>query len=558
MNPISIETLARILGAAITPRIGPSDSKMAPRVTGVSTDSRSVRPGDCFFAIPGEQFDGHSYVAEVFGKGAACAVVSRTVTGEPIHGPILRVPDTIQALGELAGYYRRTSGFKVVAITGSVGKTTTRQIVHHVLSRRFRTHQAQKSFNNNIGLPLTLLGAEPQTEVIVAELGSNHPGEIAYLTRIAQPDIALVTNAHPAHLEGFGSLDAIVREKLSITDGLSDDGILIINGDIEPLVAAARSLAMIRGEGGSPLRVAGIWPAIRGRDALDTKQQGQGVSNAECCVGEPQDALATRGRRFLMFGKSADVDYRAQQIACEALHSTFVIGGAQVRLPLPGPGNVENALAAWAVCDQLGVSAGEFAKAVESLHSVTMRAEPVRIGTLTVLNDCYNANPASMKNALAILHNLRAVGDGASRASGASSEGETVSRASCPRCKGEAPSARQTLSTRPRLVFICGEMAELGPQSKSLHVELGKAVAAAGVDLLVAIGDLPAVAARAALEASRDGLQVQEFADTASACDQIQDLIRKDDIILVKGSRVARLERLVEKLVKDYGRDIDD
>ena len=128
--------------------------------------------------------------------------------------------------------------FKVVAITGSVGKTTTRQIVHHVLSRRFRTHQAQKSFNNNIGLPLTLLGAGPQDEVIIAELGANHPGEIADLTRIAQPDIAVVTNAHPAHLEGFGDLATIIREKLSIADGLSDGGVFIINGDIEPLVAA--------------------------------------------------------------------------------------------------------------------------------------------------------------------------------------------------------------------------------------------------------------------------------------------------------------------------------
>src|SRR4030042_933084 len=119
--------------------------------------------------------------------------------------------------------------FKVVAITGSVGKTTTRQIVHHILNRHFRVHQAQKSFNNNIGLPLTLLSAEPRTQVIVAELGANHPGEIACLTRIAQPNVALVTNTHPAHLEGFGDLAAIIREKLSIAEGLSDEDVLIIN-----------------------------------------------------------------------------------------------------------------------------------------------------------------------------------------------------------------------------------------------------------------------------------------------------------------------------------------
>jgi UDP-N-acetylmuramoyl-tripeptide--D-alanyl-D-alanine ligase len=135
-----------------------------PHVTGVSTDSRTISPGECFFAIAGDNFDGHSYVAEVFRKGAACAVVCRAVNGEPLLGPVLRVPDTIRALGDLAREYRRTHLFTVIAITGSVGKTTTRQIIHHVLSRRFRTHQATKSFNN-IGLPLTLLVADPQDEI---------------------------------------------------------------------------------------------------------------------------------------------------------------------------------------------------------------------------------------------------------------------------------------------------------------------------------------------------------------------------------------------------------
>ena len=327
MQPIPIEALARILGATVTGRPGETRAgASAPQITGISTDSRTIRPGDCFFAIAGENFDGHDYVAEVLRKGAACAVVSREVDGAT--GLLLRVPDTIQALGDLARAYRRMNPFKVVAITGSVGKTTTRQIVHHVLSRRFRTHQAQKSFNNNIGLPLTLLGARPQDEVIIAELGANHPGEIAGLTRIAQPDIAVVTNAHPAHLEGFGDLATIIREKLSIADGLSNGGVFIVNGDIEPLVAAARE----------------------------------------------------RGRPFRTFGRSPGARYRAQQIVCSGTDSTFTIQGRQVRLPLPGPGNVENALAAWAVCDQFGLSVDDFARAVESLPAVSMRAETLQIG----------------------------------------------------------------------------------------------------------------------------------------------------------------------------------
>jgi len=464
MHPISIESLARVLGAAVTRRAMPSEIETAaPNITGVSTDSRTISAGDCFFAIAGDNFDGHDYVGEVFRKGAACAVVSRAVNGEPIPGPVLRVPDTIRALGDLAREYRRSNPFTVVAITGSVGKTTTRQIIHHVLSRRFRTHQAKKSFNNNIGLPLTLLSAGPQDEVIVAELGANHPGEIACLTRIARPNIAVVTNAHPAHLEGFGDLATIVREKLSIAEGLADDGVLIINGDIEPLVAACRG----------------------------------------------------SGRSFCTFGKSADATYRAERIVCEALHSTFTIGGTQVRLPLPGPGNVDNASAAWAVCDRLGLTAESFAEAVASLRGVVMRAEPVQIGSLTVLNDCYNANPASMKNALAMLRNLRS--------------------------SGNANHDR-------RLVFICGEMAELGPQTKSLHAELGVAVAETGVDLLVTIGEPPRVTARAAQDATRQSLQVQCFDDAAAACDGMRELIRQNDIVLVKGSRMARLERVVERL----------
>ncbi|MBN1509028.1 MAG: UDP-N-acetylmuramoyl-tripeptide--D-alanyl-D-alanine ligase [Sedimentisphaerales bacterium] len=464
MHPISIAALARILGAAVTRRTVPSDSeRAAPYVTGVSTDSRTASPGDCFFAIRGEHFDGHDYVAQAFRKGAACAVVSLAVSREPISGPVLRVPDTIRALGDLARQYRRSHPFTVVAITGSVGKTTTRQIIHHVLSQRFRTHQAVKSFNNNIGLPLTLLSAQAQEEVIVTELGANHPGEIAYLTRIAQPNIALVTNVYPAHLEGFGNLAAIIREKLSIAEGLTSDGTLIINADIEPLVAACRG----------------------------------------------------SGRSFRTFGKSADATYRAENVAFQALDSTFTIAGTQVRLPLPGPGNVENALAAWAVCDQLGLSAEAFAQAVATLQGIAMRAEPMQIGTLTVLNDCYNANPASMKNALVMLRNLR-------------------------------PSAEANHNRR--LVFICGEMAELGEQTASLHAELGSAVAEAGVDLLVTIGEPPRVTARAAQEATRRHLTVQSFDDVATACNHMEEFIRQDDIVLVKGSRTARLERVVERL----------
>jgi UDP-N-acetylmuramoyl-tripeptide--D-alanyl-D-alanine ligase len=457
VKELSVDEVARAINA-----VGEAGgAKHRPGVcTGVSTDSRTVGAGDCFFALAGQTFDGHDHVEQAFAKGAVCAVVSREVLGltEP-HPPVLRVADTTKALGDLARYYRKCLPFKVVAITGSVGKTTTRQIVHHVLSRRFVVHQAQKSFNNAIGLPLTILGARPEDQIIIAELGSNHPGEIGYLTRIALPDIAIVTNTHPAHLEGFGDLSGVIREKVSIAEGLSPDGVFIVNGDIERLVAVVRS----------------------------------------------------SGRAFRTFGRSAGVDYRAERVVHEGLASTFTVRGCRIRLSLPGPGNVDNALAAWAVCESLGLTIDEFAEALASLPQVAMRAETVQIGSLTVLNDCYNANPASMANALAMLRNLR--GD-----------------------------------KQRRLVFVCGHMGELGAQSESLHADLGKAVAQAGVDVLLTVGEPAKTVSEAAEALAGSGLQAAHFADTTALCNNLQNWLRPDDIILVKGSRAARLETVVAKL----------
>ena len=436
--------------------------------TGVNIDSRTTKAGDCFFAITGENFDGHDYIDDAFAKGAVCAVVSKDIENKKIADKsILKVPDTVKALGELASQYRRQAGFKVVAITGSAGKTTTRQITYHALSQRFRAHQSPKSFNNNIGLPLTLLTAEPDCRIVIAELGSNHPGEIAYLTRIAAPDIAVVTNVHPAHLEGFGSLQTIIEEKLSISEGLTPDGVFIINADFNDLV----------------------------------------------------DTCRTKGTKFITFGKSDGADYQGQNIRYEASSSRFTIDGTQVYLPLAGPGNLENTLAAWALCSQFDMSVDEFAQAVSSLSPVSMRTELVQIGTLTILSDCYNANPASMKNALNILAGLD-------------------------------PTRKR------RLVFICGDMAELGTQTERLHTELGTSIAQADVEFLIAVGKFAKITAAAAktahnhnLDSRRAGLmQIKCFEDTLSVCNNLHEFIKDYDILLVKGSRTARLETVVEKL----------
>ncbi len=437
-----------------------------PSFVGVSTDSRTVKSGDCFFAISGENFDGHDYIENVFNKGAVCAVVQKDIDAKKFPGKcIVKVDDTINALGDLAHQYRKRAGYKVVAITGSVGKTTTRQITHHVLSQHFKTHQSPKSFNNNIGLPLTLLNAPKGTEIVIAELGTNHPGEISYLTRIANPDIAAVINVHPAHLEGFGSLEAIVKEKMSISEGLISDGIMLINSDFEQLVDFCRAKKI----------------------------------------------------NFTSFGKNGKADVTAKNICFHSLSSSFTIDDVLIELPLPGPGNADNALAAWTICKRFGISAKDFANAVKSFSGNVMRAEVMQVGTLTILNDCYNANPASMKNALEILANIDSTG-------------------------------------KRRLVFICGDMAELGAQSEALHVKLGEQIANANVDLIISVGKLSKIAADEAKKRSKNNLQIKSFADTLSACNKLHEIIKDYDIILVKGSRTARLEAAVNKLkeIKSY------
>jgi len=465
MKKFLIADLTRIIKALPMNRVSSIEYRVS-NFTGVSTDSRTTEAGDCFFAITGDNFNGHNYVPDAFAKGAVCAVVSREIKDSRFaNKAILTVDDTIKALGDFAGEYRRQNNFKVIAITGSVGKTTVRQIIYHVLSRRYRVFQAPKNFNNNIGLPLTLLGADPQDKIVITELGSNHPGEIACLTRIALPNIAVVTNVHPAHLEGFGGVDAIAKEKLSISEGLPGDGTLIINADVVKWLN-------------------GNWLNYQ---------------------------LPITNHQVITFGISSNADIQVQNIAYKTIGSRFTINGARVFLPLPGAGNVESALAAWAVCSQFGITIDDFANAVKTLPAVPMRAELLQIGTLIVLNDCYNANPASMKNALDILANL------------ASKE-------------------------KRRSVFICGDMAELGQYTQALHAELGAAVAQAKVQLLLTVGKSAKIIAETAKDTAKYELRTKSFTDTLSACNNLEKFIKDYDIVLVKGSRVNKLEMATEKL----------
>jgi UDP-N-acetylmuramoyl-tripeptide--D-alanyl-D-alanine ligase len=449
MKRISIAVAAKWMGAGIC-------GDASGQICGVSTDSRTVGKEECFFAIKGETFDGHDHVAAAMAKGAACAVVSEKWKGDA-EGCLLRVSDTVLALGAMASEYRKTITAKVVGITGSAGKTTSREMIYHVLSTKLKAFRSPKSFNNNIGVPVTIFSAGGDEDVLVVEMGTNHPGEIAYLTKIAQPDIAIITNVYPAHLEGFGSVEGIVKEKCSIAEGLTRGGKLIINGAM-PLLA-------------------------------------------EHC--------GAKGYEFTTFGRGAGCDVRCSDVKTDGHGSSFVIDGVKVELPVPGEGNVENATGAWAIARELGFTAAEFAAAIKTMKPADMRMEVLNLGCATVICDCYNANPGSMNNALGVLSAMGKDGG--------------------------------------RKVFICGPMRELGAASEELHVELGRRIAAAGVDLLLTAGGMRATV-QAAEAGAKAGFRAVSFADTQELANKLREFVKIDDIILVKGSRASGLEAAVEQL----------
>ncbi|OQY03931.1 MAG: hypothetical protein B6I25_07595 [Planctomycetales bacterium 4572_13] len=460
MKPINAAQLAEIIGGELIAGDGVSF------FSSVSIDSRTIESGQIFFAIAGKNFDGHNYAAAAIEKGAACIVVQREV-GSPTKTPLIRVDDCIAALAQFAAWYRRQLSAKVIAITGSVGKTTTRQILHQILSQFFKCRQARGSFNNHIGLPLTILSAEPDDDILLLELGSNHPGEIAPLARIASPDIALITRVAPSHLEGFGTLENIIKEKASIAQGLQTGGMLYINGDQHDLRSHIRANYDI------PLTTFGLGPKC---DIAGTDLQTEGAGGS------------------------------------------FVIDGQTVQVPLAGRANLVNVLSAWAVCRGLAISLPDFAKAAQQLKSPDLRLQIENIGPLTVLNDCYNANPASMANALACL-------------------------------------ALMAENTEKRKVFITGSMAELGLASESLHTQLGQKAAAEGVHVLLAAGPF----AEQILQGAKSELKVSDpfkfrgFKNTGQLCDNLHKWIKPDDTILVKGSRSANLEKAIQRLRELFG-----
>jgi len=433
------------------------------QVTSVATDSRHTTPGALFVAIAGERVDGHDFVAEAIARGAVAALVHREVAAERS----ILVRETGRALLDLGSdERRRMSGTTVLGITGSNGKTSTKDLTAAICGTRFQTHASPASFNNEIGLPMTLLSADVATEVIACEMGARREGDLTLLCAVARPEIAVVTNIGVAHMEIFGSWEAIVRAGAEPLRWLGDDGVAVLNADD---------------------------PVTRGYAA---------------------DVRA----RVLSFGTDPGADVRAEEITVgtDGRASFALSSGAErepVELAVPGEHMVSNALAGAACGLALGMTVAECAVALKGARISPWRMETFETATgLIVVNDAYNANPESMAAAL---------------------------------------KTARWMARGSRLAAVLGHMAELGPVAFAEHERLGELVVRIGVDRLITVGDEARQVARAAVREGQRPQDVASFDEPAEAADDVRSWARPGDVVLLKGSRVAGIERVVGRLRQD-------
>ena len=436
-------------------------------VLGVSTDSRALRRGEAFFALPGERFDGHDFVADAAAKGAAAVVGARDVREQLPNGvALVLVEDTIRALGRLAAAHRQRHDIPILAVTGSTGKTTTKEMLHHILRRAFPPVLASEgTANNEIGVPLTLLRLKPEHQAAALELAMRARGEIAYLTEIARPTVGVVTNVGSSHVGRLGSRAEIAAAKAELVAGLDPDGTAVLNADDE-MVARMRDAA--------PGRV-------------------------------------------LTFGMDNDADVTGRELRSHGwAGTTFVLhtpeGTREVSLRVAGRHNVYNALAAAAAAVAIAAPLQEIVSALEQFDGLPGRGRLIRSRDgFTVIDDTYNASPASVRAALAVMQESRRTA---------------------------------------RAIVALGDMLELGDSAAEAHRGVGEDMVAHGVDLVFAVGE-HANDVVEGVAAAGGATQACSFADKASLLARLRAELRAGDMVLVKGSRAMGMEEIVRGLVGD-------
>jgi UDP-N-acetylmuramoyl-tripeptide--D-alanyl-D-alanine ligase len=463
MDPTTLDDAARAMGA------DPLPPEQASRICrGASIDTRGLDAGDLFFALPGDRVDGHRYLAKAREEGAAAAVVRRGMDYPRPDGlPLLVVDDPAQALWDLAAFHRERLRCVVVAITGSNGKTTTKEMTGAVAAVLGPTVRSEKSFNNHLGVPLTILRADASTRTLVLECGTNHPGEMRRLARLAKPRVAVITNIGEAHLGNFGSLRAIAEEKAELVRAVPEDGFAVLNANDEfaPLLAGRAS--------GRVCTFGRLDPVAPGEE-IEADVWGTNVRRT----------TRPRGVAFWLYGKM------------------------KVTLPLQGLHNASNGLAAVAVGLLLGVPPTAIRDALRSVEAPRLRLQRERVGGVVLVDDSYNANPASV--------------------------GAALDELAATACDG-------------RRVLVLGDMCELGDLAEEHHRRAGRR-AASCADLLWCVGPRALWAAEAARAAGMPADRVAASPDVKSALEAPPFLPAPGDLVLVKASRSVELDRLAANL----------
>ena len=422
----------------------------------VTTDSREVRPGCIFVAFPGEKFDGHDFAAKALAEGAEYVVLNHPVEGVPAEKTVL-CPDSYRAMMTMGANYRSQFHPKVVGVTGSVGKTTTKQMTYAAIAGFGSTIKTEGNQNNELGLPRTLFRIGKETEYAVVEMGMSHLGEIERLSQCARPDAGIITCIGVSHIGNLGSQENICKAKLEICAGLKNGAPLVLNGD-DPFLRKAKL----------PGHVRPIWFSLGDEDAdvcaLNIRQEGDGMT-------------------FTLEDGEEDT--------------------TEVHIPAMGRHNVANALAAYAAATRLGLSAKKVIAGLEQFQQTGMRQKVVHSKGVDVIEDCYNANPDSMKAALAMFREYP--------------------------CK--------------RRFALLGDMLELGGMSGPAHAEAGRQAAEYGVDVLLCYGP---ESARMAEAASAAGVKAAHVASYREAADALLSQMQPGDALLVKASRGMALEKALE------------
>jgi len=461
------KSLAQI--AAMIPGAAVDEASSKLMITGVSRDTRELQVGRLYVPIIGERFDGHSYVAEAASKGAAAAFWQRDHGAAPTGVPVVLVDDSLVALQQLASAYRAQLPIKVIGITGSNGKTSTKDMVAAIAGEQFNTLKTKGNYNNEIGLPLTLLELDDHMEIAVLEMGMSGYGEIELLSRIAKPDIAIITNIGEAHMLQLGSREGIAKAKLEIIAGLQPGGVLIYDGD-EPLLSQ---------------RV--------------------------------EELMKQRNIRCIRFGHSERNEYYPCDIRisaeCTEFSAVRAADGSRLidlRIPLLGRHNAVNALSAIAAGEIIGLTEKSIHSGLARMTPTGMRIETVHASNGAVLlNDTYNASPASMTAALRLLEELQVAG---------------------------------------RKIVVLGDMLDLGPESEHYHREIGRSLSPEHFHAVFTHGELAAYIAMECEERFPPGT-IEAYTDKQALISRLRGWIKPQDTLLFKASRGQQLEEIVEALM---------